>query len=252
MAIESATTAGRERRTYAGPLYVQLIGRLRDRIRSGDWTAGMVLPSESDLAREYGVSVGTARKALEGLEDGGWIIRKQGRGTFVADLADLHKDRLCRFRSLETGEDSFLGSVSTVIGQEQGEASDAEAHDLDLDPGADVVRTARVCKRDSRFRVFERLITPVEYFPDMQQKTEPLPTNLFAMLIEKFGAIPQRSRDRVCARAATDDVAKHLGVSVGSPVLLVESLIWDIDDRRIALIERWAMLEDAAYEVELS
>lgn len=251
MAVEQIAAEPTGRRLYAGPLYVQLTHRLRDRIRAGDWSPGMLLPSEADLAREYGVSVGTARKALEGLEIGGWITRKQGRGTFVTDLANQQNQRLSRFRSLSTGQDSFVGAIATVIAQDVDRPTADEAAALNLDLDEKVVRINRICRRDAKFRVLERLIAPLEVFPGLDV-TKRLPLNLFSLLINEFGVIPQRSRDRVTARTAHDDVAKHLDLPEGNPVLAVESLIWDIDNRPIAMLERWAKLQEAAYEVTLS
>ena len=64
------------------PLYLQLRDALAERISSGNWRPGAIIPSESDLAREFGVSPGTMRKALDLLESERVLIRRQGRGTF--------------------------------------------------------------------------------------------------------------------------------------------------------------------------
>jgi GntR family transcriptional regulator len=67
------------------PLYYQLQELLKERIESGGWNPGDRLPSESELARRYGVSRVVVRQALAILEDDGQILRVQGRGTFVAE-----------------------------------------------------------------------------------------------------------------------------------------------------------------------
>lgn len=250
MSLDQVSSSTRDRRIYAGPLYAQLTNRLRDRIRLGDWSSGMLLPSEADLAREYGVSVGTARKALEGLEAGGWITRKQGRGTFVTDLANQQNERLSRLRTVATGQDPFVGSIATVLHQEVADPTEKEIAELGLDAGAKVIRIGRICRRDSKFRVLERLVAPAEMFPGLETSKR-MPLNLFALLINEFGVIPQRSRDRVTAQTATGQTASHLDLPEGSAILCVESLIWDIEDRRIAMLERLAKLQEAAYEVDL-
>src|SRR3974390_924589 len=65
------------------PLYLQVRDAVFERIRSGQLKSGGVLPSEMDLHRELGVSLGTLRKALGVLESEQLIVREPGRGTFV-------------------------------------------------------------------------------------------------------------------------------------------------------------------------
>ena len=69
------------------PIYLQLRDALAERIASGEWKPGSAIPNEGDLAREFGVSAGTMRKALSLLEDEHLITRRQGRGTYVNDPA---------------------------------------------------------------------------------------------------------------------------------------------------------------------
>jgi GntR family transcriptional regulator len=67
------------------PLYLQLRDALAERIAQGEWRPGSAIPNESDLAREFGVSAGTMRKALDLMEAERLLTRRQGRGTFVND-----------------------------------------------------------------------------------------------------------------------------------------------------------------------
>ena len=70
----------------ARPLYSQVRDILLQRINRGDWSTGDALPNEFLLASELGVSIGTLRRAIEGLEDAGVVIRRQGRGTYVSAI----------------------------------------------------------------------------------------------------------------------------------------------------------------------
>lgn len=65
------------------PLYVQIKQHILGDIRKGVWKPGEKLPTELDLAERFGVSVGTVRRAMGGLEDEGIISRREGSGTFV-------------------------------------------------------------------------------------------------------------------------------------------------------------------------
>jgi GntR family transcriptional regulator len=79
LAVQSNT------RFQVKPLYMQVRDALLERIKDGSWKPGASLPSEIDLYRQLGVSLGTLRKALGVLESEQLIVREPGRGTFVRD-----------------------------------------------------------------------------------------------------------------------------------------------------------------------
>ena len=71
------------------PMYLQIIEQIRHRIAIGDWQAGQELPSIRALAASTQVSVITVKRAYLELERDGVIVTRQGKGSFVADRADL-------------------------------------------------------------------------------------------------------------------------------------------------------------------
>ena len=75
------------RLAIARPLYSQVRDLLLERIKKSEWTIGQALPNEFNLAAEFGVSIGTVRRAVEGQEETGIVVRKQGRGTYLAGPA---------------------------------------------------------------------------------------------------------------------------------------------------------------------
>ncbi|MEO1693939.1 MAG: GntR family transcriptional regulator [Pseudomonadota bacterium] len=247
----SLNTNHAPRAVYAGPLYMQLTSRLRDRIRHEDWRAGMVIPSESDLAREYQVSVGTARKALEGLEKDGWIVRKQGRGTFVNDLASMQMERLCRFRM--DGEEGFDGCVVSLLRRERGQATPQEATRLSLPSGGshDVIRLRRRYFKDDRSSILEDVVLPAGLFAGLEEVTR-CPVNIFSLLVDEFSVIPHRSSEVVSAGLASGEVAAQMRLAEGTPLLSSAATIWDIDGTRVMLLTRHAHARGLQYHVELS
>src|SRR6185437_16486774 len=70
------------------PLYIQVKDSLIRRLIDGAWQPGQIIPSETDLAREIGVSQGTIRKALDTMTAENLLVRRQGRGTYVAEPAE--------------------------------------------------------------------------------------------------------------------------------------------------------------------
>lgn len=73
-----------EKSTKEKPLYLQIYTELKERIESGEWSYGVMLPSEHEFCDVYGVSRGTVRQVLAKLEEEGFIRRERGKGTFIA------------------------------------------------------------------------------------------------------------------------------------------------------------------------
>jgi GntR family transcriptional regulator len=74
------------------PMYLQIMEQIRRRVAVGDWGPGQEIPSIRVLAASTRVSVITVKRAYLELERQGVIVTRQGRGTFVAENADLGRD----------------------------------------------------------------------------------------------------------------------------------------------------------------
>ena len=79
--------------TIAKPLYKQLEDQLKEEIDIGKRKAGSRLPTENELSTTYNVSRVTVRKALAGLSELGYLDRKSGKGTFVAERKEVYDAR---------------------------------------------------------------------------------------------------------------------------------------------------------------
>ena len=124
-------------------LYLQIFDNLAERITAGEWQLGRPIPNEIDLAREFGVSGGTMRKALDKLEADRMIERRQGRGTFVLD--HRAENLAFRFSRVVDKAGHRVGDrQATLLSQEIDVATSAERETLKLDAGEQVVRTRRL------------------------------------------------------------------------------------------------------------
>jgi len=74
-------------RLSSQPLYIQLAERIEEKIIKGDFQIGDRLPTEYDMAAQFGVSRTVVREAMKALKEKGWIETRVGRGTFVVDNA---------------------------------------------------------------------------------------------------------------------------------------------------------------------
>ena len=105
------------------PKYMQLRDVLLDRLRSGEWRVGRSIPNEGELAREYLVSQGTVRKALDQLEHERLLVRMQGRGTFVTErvnwdaLSDNAKTFIAAVGGAEAKKHGAVWKLATARGR---------------------------------------------------------------------------------------------------------------------------------------
>src|SRR5262245_22410596 len=87
----AATPAPEVQATPAfSPLYQQIKGLILHSLQAGEWKPGEAIPSEIELAARYRVSQGTVRKAIDELAAENLVVRRQGKGTFVATHAEQH------------------------------------------------------------------------------------------------------------------------------------------------------------------
>jgi GntR family transcriptional regulator len=100
------------------PMYLQITEQIRRRIAVGEWPPGHELPSIRALAADTQVSVITVKRAYSDLERDGVIVTRQGKGTFVAERADLSTQ--LRLAELD-GHLSAAAAVGQVLGLSQDE-----------------------------------------------------------------------------------------------------------------------------------
>ncbi|MFK8252605.1 GntR family transcriptional regulator [Ancylobacter terrae] len=207
------------------PLYRQVRDALIRRLVDGVWLPGQPLPSEIQLAAELGVSQGTVRKALDAMAAENMVVRRQGRGTFVA----RHDDERILFQFFKLVPDSGRRSFpqSTFLDIATGEASGLEAGMLQVPPAAPVVRLRRVRSLEDRPAVVERIVLPHALFPGIAEAE--LPNNLYGLYAMRYGITVGNAREKIKAVAIEADDAAALGVAPGTPVLWIDRIALSLD-----------------------
>lgn len=209
------------------PLYAQVRDTLVRRLISGSWTPGMMLPSEFQLAGELGVSQGTVRKALDAMTTEQLLLRRQGRGTFVA-LPEEGRI-LFKFFRLVADDGDRLFPQSQVLARAKAKASPSDREQLGLQKGADVWRIDRVRRLGETPVISERITLPVSRFEALGRMTD-IPNNVYALYSEHFGITIGKAAEKLRAASANGSVAGHLGCDPGHPVLAVERLALALDN----------------------
>jgi GntR family transcriptional regulator len=227
------------RRLDASPLYQQVESVLIGRIASGAWPPGHSLPAEPELAAELGVSQGTVRKALAGLERRNLIERRQGRGTKVLrHTSDTARFHFFRLRDLNG---TAVVSRIVVLSCEPGAADAAEAAALHLQEGTDVYRLRRLRLVDGVPRIFERCTLVAERLPGFHLPEGDLATELYVYFQRVHGVTIEHAEEDLSAEPAGPEEAAVLGVPPAKPLLRVQRIAFDIArrvvERRISLID---------------
>jgi GntR family transcriptional regulator len=207
------------------PLYLQVRDALLERIKDGRWKPGANLPSEVDLYRQLGVSLGTLRKALGVLEAEQLIIREPGRGTFVRDHQSGRA--LGRFNPIRGPDGAPLRGQVRSRKVKLAQPTPAERSALRLKAGDQVVRIQRIRVHDERPFAYEQISLSERRFPGLAAETE-FPDEL-EELAQDRGVILARAEAKVRLAPASPAAAQALSVAERAPVLTVERVAFDTD-----------------------
>jgi GntR family transcriptional regulator len=212
------------------PLYSQVYETLVKRIADGVWRPGQVLPSEQALALQLGVSQGTVRKALDALAVDKVIERRQGKGTYVAELTQERS--LFRFFRLTRADGARAVPTSGEESVKRRRARTQEAKALGIAATAEVIEIARTRFVDDAPIASERIVVPRDYFPDLDRHA-PLPNALYALYQREYGINIVSTEERLSADSAGRDDVRRMRLALGAPLLQVERVALAVDGRRV-------------------
>ena len=140
------------------PLYQQIKGLILQSLKAGEWKPGEPIPSEMDLAARFRVSQGTVRKAIDELAAENLLVRRQGKGTFVATH---NEDRVqFRFLRLLPDGDGSLGHDSRLVECRRLRAPAEIARQLELKPADPAVLIRRVLQFEKTPIVLDEIWLP--------------------------------------------------------------------------------------------
>jgi GntR family transcriptional regulator len=212
------------------PLYRQVRDALADLIARGAWKPGFQIPGETELAREVGVSSGTVRKALELMESQRLIVRRQGRGSFVAnpDLEEL-ASRYIRLFGSEGGR--VPNRPATAVTIERCAANSCECTRLHLQAGADVYRIRRVREHLGASFLLEDAVLPAALFDG--QLSEADATQEIGILAHRHGLLLGKAEERITVRQPPHDIADLLRLPREKPIMRLERVVRILEGRPV-------------------
>lgn len=203
------------------PLYKHVKNRIVDALRHGEWKPGAALPSEAGLARLYDVGVSTIRAAVGELAQAGLVVRRQGKGTFVA----VHGDERSVYRFFNVVRDGGTKElpVSELISLSRAAADDEVADLLRLPRSArkpEVFRIRNVLRVHDTPVVVSDIAVPAYLFPGLSARmVREHGKTLYALFQQRFGLTIVRIQEDLKAARADAVAREFLGVKSGEPVL---------------------------------
>jgi GntR family transcriptional regulator len=214
------------------PLYQQIKALILESLQAGEWKPGEAIPSEMDLAARFRVSQGTVRKAIDELAAENLVVRRQGKGTFVA----THSEQQVRFRFLklmpDAGDLASEGQPQrSVLECRRVRAAADVARALQLRAGDAVVQVRRVLSFGTVPTILEDLWLPGATFKGLTaQQMTGYHGPTYAMFEVEFGVRMVRAEEKIRAVAADRSHAELLQVPVHSPLLSVERISYTYND----------------------
>jgi GntR family transcriptional regulator len=216
------------------PLYQQVRARLTEAISAGRWRAGQSIPSEAELARSFGVAIGTIRKAVDSLVAEQALVRRQGKGTFVTQ----HDGSRLMFHFFHiVGRDGSKAYPEVrMLAFARGRATAAEADALAVARDDKVIRIRNLLSLDARPSIVDDITLPAALFPGLTEKVFRARGNtIYHLYQSRYGINVLRTDERLRAVLASRELAELLGVNAGAPLLEIRRVALTFRDRPVEL-----------------
>ena len=230
------------------PLYQQIKVLMLKSLQSGEWKPSEAIPSEIDLAARYKVSQGTVRKAIDELAAENLLIRRQGKGTFVA----THAEHQVQYRFLklvpDNGDPNSEGPAQRqIIDCKKSRASADVARALAIRSGDAVLQVRRVLSFSAVPTILEDLWLPAMPFKGLTaERLTDYDGPMYALFETEFGVRMVRAEEKI--RAILPDAEQCVLLQIGpqTPLLSVERIAYTYNDAPMEM-RRGLYLTDTHY-----
>ena len=216
------------------PLYQQIKALLVQSLQEGVWQPGQVIPSENELALRYRVSQGTVRKAVDEMAAENMLVRRQGKGTFVA----THAEQSTQYRFLRLTPDDGSPPVlqRRLLECRRMRAPAEVARLLVLNAGEAAVQVRRMLLAGNVPVVLDDVWLPGALFKGLtEERLQAWRGPMYRLFEAEFAVHMIRAEEKIRAVAAGPEEAALLDVAPGAPLLSVERVAYTYGDRPVEL-----------------
>ncbi len=214
------------------PLYRQIKALILQALEAGEWRPGQAIPSEQELAARFSVSQGTVRKAIDEMAADNLLVRKQGKGTYVASHNDPRA--LFRFLRLVPMDGDLSHPQSVPLDCWRAKAGQEASRMLGIEPGAPIIIVRRLLKFTNKPVVIDEIYLPGEVFQGLTAEVlQGWNGSLYSLFETRFGLRMIRAQERIRAVAADRGASEALKVPEGTPLLSVERVTYTYGDKPV-------------------
>lgn len=209
------------------PLYKQVGDRILQCLVDGEWKPGEQLPTESQLAERFGVAVFTIRAGIGELAAANILVRKQGKGTFVARHSRLRQRY--QFSHIHDASGRQILPGRELVAFSKNSATEDEIAKLALPRGSKsaVYRLKMLSVDDGGAVATLDIVLPAKMFNGLTANAiRNAQENLYAAYQDECGINVIRIEEHIHAALATTEDARALKIRAGSPVLRVERIAY--------------------------
>ena len=214
------------------PLYQQIKVLILQSLQSGEWKPSTAIPSEQELAARFKVSQGTVRKAIDELAAENLLVRRQGKGTFVATHAEQHVQY--RFLKLfpDNGDPGSKGPAQReIIDCKRMRAAVDVARALGLNTGDAVLQVRRVLSFAGVPTLLEDVWLPAIPFKGLTaERLNDYDGPMYALFETEFGVCMVRAEEKIRAVLPDAQQCALLKISPQTPLLSVERIAYTYND----------------------
>lgn len=217
------------------PLYSRFEELVRERIESGDWPPGTLIPSERELSSDFGLSRATTRKALDRLVAEGVLRKEPRRGTYVAEPKTVFEALTLRGFSAQALE-AGASPASRLLRFERVMPTSQVASRLDIPPSQLVYLIERLRTVDGTPVALHQSYVPMHLAPDLQQE-DLEQRSLYEVLASRYELEVGHAQETLESALATEYEAVVLGVQPGAPMLLLNIRLSSRDGRPLEAVK---------------
>lgn len=233
------------------PIHLQIHDLLVARLAAGEWAAGALLPTEVALARDYAASVGTVRKALDGLVNENLIVRRRGKGTFVQSHSPA--SAIDHYFRIVPDRGAKIFPEDVIIAEDNFLPSDNEREILQIPRGAKVKRTYRKRLINGSPVIADIIAVRSDTFPNYDWgRWSSVFETPYEYYEHKFGVRIIDVVEQLKAGRVDQTRSEVLQLAVGKPILIVERIASTFDCRAVELRTSYCNTQNFNYRTRIT
>ena len=219
-------------------------------IASRQWGVGEPIPTEPELAHQYGMSIGTVRKAIELLIADGLVDRIQGKGTFVR--RPTFSSSLFRFFRTPGGSSLPMAADSAILDRSISAPPKRAADALGITASQQAVKITRLRSESGQPLLYEEiwlLLVPFTRLVDIDEGSfGPL---LYPLYEEQFGIVVTRAREHLTVSQAPNDIADFLHLEQDRSAVVIERTAYDQSGRAVEWRRSYGAASKFHYQIDV-